>query len=171
MVMVSDWRLLGMSELIATSACDNGVGSVDLTWSALEPVRCRCMSEGARFGGLSIADVAVRTGLSAHTLRYYERAGLVEPVGRGARGERRYESRDLEWIAFLQRLRRTGMPIREMRRFAELRRGGAATVAARRELLAAHHRRVVAAIEELGCNLAAIEAKLARLEASDRTKE
>lgn len=116
---------------------------------------------------LSIGEAAARSGLSAHTLRYYERAGLLEPVARGPRGERRYAARDLEWIAFLQRLRATGMPIREMRRFAELRTGGSATILARRELLAEHHRRVLATIEELGRNLAAIETKLARLETSD----
>jgi DNA-binding transcriptional MerR regulator len=116
---------------------------------------------------LSIGEAAARSGLSAHTLRYYERARLVEPIARGPRGERRYAARDLEWIAFLQRLRATGMPIREMRRFAELRTGGTATIPARRELLAAHHRRVLATIEDLRRNLAAIEAKLARLETGD----
>lgn len=129
------------------------------------------MADTRRDQGLSIAEAAHRTGLTVHTLRYYERAGLVQPVGRGERGERRYEPRDLEWIEFLQRLRRTGMPIREMRRFAELRPGGPATVAARTELLAAHRRRVAAAIDELSRNLAAIEAKLARLQAGDDGKE
>jgi len=118
---------------------------------------------------MSIGEAARRSGLSTHTLRYYERAGLLAPVARGLRGERRYAARDLEWIAFLQRLRATGMPIREMRRFAELRSGGRATVSARRALLAEHHRRVLATIEELGRNLAAIETKLTRLETSDRS--
>ncbi|HUJ56739.1 MAG TPA: MerR family transcriptional regulator [Gaiellaceae bacterium] len=121
---------------------------------------------------LSIGEAAARSGLSAHTLRYYERAGLLEPIARGPRGERRYAARDLQWIAFLQRLRATGMPIREMRRFAELRTGGTATAPARRTLLAEHHRRVLATIDDLRRNLEAIEAKLARLEAGDgNTKE
>ena len=114
---------------------------------------------------LSISAAADLSGLSTHTLRYYERAGLVDPVGRGPGGERRYEPSDIEWIEFLQRLRATGMPIREMRRFAELRRGGKATVADRRDLLAAHRQRVVAMVDELRSNLAAIEAKLVRLQA------
>jgi DNA-binding transcriptional MerR regulator len=113
---------------------------------------------------ISIAEAADRTGLSAHTLRYYERAGLIEPVERGQRGERRYGPRDVRWVEFLQRLRATGMPIREMKRFAELRRGGAETVAARRDLLDVHRRRVSGEIEQLQRGLQAIEAKLARLE-------
>lgn len=103
------------------------------------------------------------TGLSAPTLRYYESVGLIDPVERGARGERRYDARDLRWLEFVQRLRDTGMPIREMRRFAELRRGGEETVAARRELLAGHRDRVRGRIESLRRDLDGIEAKLARL--------
>lgn len=111
-----------------------------------------------------IADAALRTGVSAHTLRYYERVGLIEPVDRGDRGERLYARRDLEWIAFLQRLRATGMPIREMKQFADLRRQGARTVAERRALLEAHRHRVCAEIDRLRSGLAAIDAKRARLE-------
>lgn len=73
---------------------------------------------------LPIAAVAQRTGLSAHTLRYYEKAGLVESVGRNAGGQRRYAAADLEWLMFLLRLRTTGMSIADMQRFAELRRAG-----------------------------------------------
>jgi DNA-binding transcriptional MerR regulator len=122
------------------------------------------MSHEVLVEAICIAEAADRTGLSAHTLRYYERAGLIEPVERGQRGERRYASRDLRWIEFLQRLRATGMPIREMKRFAELRRGGAETVAARRDLLDSHRRRVSTEIEQLQRGLHAIETKLARLE-------
>jgi DNA-binding transcriptional MerR regulator len=62
------------------------------------------------------------------------------------------------------RLRATGMPIRDMRRFAQLRRGGPGTVAARRELLDSHRRRVLDGIEQLQRDLRAIDAKLTRLE-------
>ena len=78
---------------------------------------------------LTIADVAAMSGLSAHTLRYDERIGLLDPVARAHGGQRRYRGDDLAWLAFLQRLRATGMPIRGMQRFAELRRQGDATIA------------------------------------------
>ena len=76
---------------------------------------------------LSIAEAAEISGLSAHTLRYYERAGVLEPVGRNGSGHRRYRQADLELIRFLTRLRATGMPIREVRRYAELMQAGDAT--------------------------------------------
>ena len=93
-------------------------------------------------GDLNIQDVAKATGLSAHTLRYYERIGLLSPVGRDAGGRRRFAARDLEWIAFLQRLRAMRMPIREMCDYAALRRDGESTIAARRALLEKHLDRV-----------------------------
>ena len=70
---------------------------------------------------LTIAEAAERTGLSPHTLRYYERDGLLlSGVGRSASGHRRYTEEDLGWIEMLTRLRATGMPIRDVRRYAEL---------------------------------------------------
>lgn len=82
--------------------------------------------------GLTVKEVAALTGLSAHTLRYYKREGLVDPIGRAQSGRRRYSERDMAWIEFLGRLRATGMPIRKMKRFANLRRQGDPTVPARR---------------------------------------
>lgn len=86
----------------------------------------------------SIQDVARLTGLSAHTLRYYERIGLLSPIGRAPGGQRRYAQVDLDWITFLQRLRATGMPIRDMLTFARLRAEGSVTVPERRALLEQH---------------------------------
>ncbi|MEM8535189.1 MAG: MerR family transcriptional regulator, partial [Chloroflexota bacterium] len=70
---------------------------------------------------LTIQQVAAATGLSSYTLRYYERIGLLDPVGRATSGHRRYTTHDIEWIAFLNRLRAIGMPIRQMQEYAELR--------------------------------------------------
>ena len=71
--------------------------------------------------GVAIAEAAVRTGVSVHTLRYYERAGLVvSPVDRTSGGRRRYRELDLKWIIICTKLRATGMPIRGIRRYAEL---------------------------------------------------
>jgi DNA-binding transcriptional MerR regulator len=110
---------------------------------------------------LTIAEAAERTGISAHTLRYYERIGaLREPPGRAPSGHRRYTERDLSWIVLLTRLRATGMPIATMLRYAELARLGAATAGERRALLLAHRAEVAARIEGLQRDLAMIDRKV-----------
>lgn len=109
---------------------------------------------------LTIEQVAARTGLSAHTLRYYERVGLLDPVARATSGHRRYAAKDLAWLEFLTRLRTTGMPIRHMQEFAALRRRGDATIAERRTLLEAHQQAVKSHIAELQHNLEAITVKI-----------
>lgn len=98
---------------------------------------------------LSIDEVSRRTGLSAHTLRYYERIGLIAAVTRAAGGQRRYAATDLEWIGFLLRLRETRMPIAQMQAFATLRSQGDATAAQRRRMLEAHLAEVQASIAEM----------------------
>jgi DNA-binding transcriptional MerR regulator len=107
-------------------------------------------------GTITIGEVAAATGVPAHTLRYYERIGLISGVERGPGGERRYATADLDWIAFVKRLKATGMPLRMMVRFAELRRLGTATVPERTRLLDEHVRRRVAQLER---DLEAIAAK------------
>jgi DNA-binding transcriptional MerR regulator len=82
-------------------------------------------------------------------------------VGRASNGHRRYGAEDLAWIEFLTRLRATGMPIRSMRRYADLRRAGPATVSERREMLEAHGRAIRKRLDDLGRNLAVIETKVA----------
>lgn len=84
---------------------------------------------------LSIDQAAERMGISKHTLRYYEREGLLAEIAKGANGHRRYTEDDLGWIKFLQLLRGTGMPIREMKRFVELTHAGDHTIAERVEVL------------------------------------
>lgn len=110
--------------------------------------------------GLSIGDAAAASGVSAHTLRYYERAGLMPPVGREGNGHRLYSEADLGWIETLTKLRRTGMPIRHMRRYAELASADDDTSADRLALLEAHRDAVRADLEELKENLAFVEYKV-----------
>ncbi|MCX5398821.1 MerR family transcriptional regulator [Streptomyces sp. NBC_00102] len=99
---------------------------------------------------LSIGEVAERTGLSVHTLRLYEREGLlVGPVGRDAAGRRRYTAADVEWLMVCVKLRESGMPLAELRRFAELVRNGPGNEADRLQLLDAHQKRVEAQIRAL----------------------
>lgn len=82
--------------------------------------------------------MSVATGVTAHTLRYYERAGLVRPVARSSGNQRRYSAADVEWVRFLLRLRETGMPIARIREYAALREQGPATTEPRLRLLEAH---------------------------------
>ena len=109
---------------------------------------------------LSIQRVAEDTGLTVHTLRYYERAGLLSPVARNGGGHRRYTREDVGFLIFLTRLRTTGMPIHGVRRYAELVREGAHTVDARMALLQAHRDAVRHNIDELAHNLEVLDRKI-----------
>ena len=71
--------------------------------------------------GFTIRSMAERCGMTAHTLRYYERVGLIQPVGRARNGHRRYSEADAAWLNFLHCMRGTNMPIREMQRYAAMR--------------------------------------------------
>jgi len=109
-----------------------------------------------------IAEVVTRTGLSADTLRFYERSGLLPPITRTTGGQRRYTARDLERISFQLRLRDTGMPLAAMRRFADLRRDGEAARPGRLAMLLEHRRTVRQRIDDLRQNLHAIDLKTDR---------
>ncbi|MEV7571381.1 MerR family transcriptional regulator [Streptomyces tanashiensis] len=99
---------------------------------------------------LSIGDVAERTGLSVHALRFYEREGLlVGPVRRTSGGRRRYTTSDVDWLLICVRLRESGMPLADLKRFAELVRHGPGNEAERLRLLDAHRQRVDARIQAL----------------------
>jgi DNA-binding transcriptional MerR regulator len=129
-----------------------------MTSPVAEPAR-PASSEG-RIRGLPIAEVAERTGLSRDTLRYYEKAGLIEAVDRSAGGRRCYAAADLDWLSFLLRLRATGMSIADMRRFAQLRQAGDSGITARLELLNGHRDDVQRHIAVLQGHLRALDIKI-----------
>ncbi|MGE1115398.1 MerR family transcriptional regulator [Priestia megaterium] len=109
----------------------------------------------------SIQQVASMTGLSTHTLRYYEKIGLIKNVQRDQTGYRQYTDFDLAWIQFLIRLRVTGMPMLKMKQFSDLRQEGESTITARKDLLEEHYKDVLGKIEELELNSHRIEEKIA----------
>jgi DNA-binding transcriptional MerR regulator len=110
---------------------------------------------------LTIQQVAELTGLSVHTLRYYERNGLLKPVPRAANGHRRYSSADITSIEFLTKLRMTGMSIRQMQEFAKLvQENPQGTISERRLILENHQCLVLQRLEELHRNLAVIQKKI-----------
>lgn len=110
--------------------------------------------------GYTIQEAAERTSTSVHTLRYYERIGLLDPVERAGSGHRRYTNRDLSWIRFLTLLRNTGMPIRQMRTFVQLERTGDSTLPERCELLEQHRQALERSIQELTQHMSALEGKI-----------
>ena len=121
---------------------------------------------------MGIAEAARRTGVSAHTLRYYERAGLVvSSVERNGSGWRRYRQEDLNWISVCTKLRATGMPIKTIRRYAQLVAAGHGNEQERLALMEAHRADVHARLAELRDNLELIDHKIdvyrARLDAGD----
>lgn len=109
---------------------------------------------------LTIQEVAQGTGLSAHTLRYYERIGLIHPIGREENTHRRYTADDVGWIDFLTKLRATGMSIKDMQKYAELQRSGDETLPERVEMLKSLRDKVEAHIEELNEHLKLIYYKI-----------
>ena len=127
-------------------------------------VKPRPVSGPARSGpqaGLSIAEAARRTGVSVHTLRYYERAGLVvTSVDRTQGGWRRYHAEDLKWISICTKLRATGMPIKSIRRYALLVAAGPGNEQERLALLEAHRAEVAARLAEMRESLRLIDHKI-----------
>jgi DNA-binding transcriptional MerR regulator len=100
---------------------------------------------------LSIGDVAQRTGLSVHALRFYEREGLLlsPRVARGTGGHRRYSPQEVNWLRICIKLRTSGMPLAKIRRFAELVREGPGNEEQRLELLREQQRHVENQLAEL----------------------
>lgn len=113
---------------------------------------------------LTIGQAAGELGISTHSLRYYERIGLLGPVARDASGHRRYSVEDVQRLRFLHCLRKTEMPIRGLREYAALAREGQASVEARVKLLRAHGRNLRERIQELEALLATIDQKVERLQ-------
>jgi len=121
---------------------------------------------------MKIGDLAKRSGLSAHTLRYYERIGLLPYADRDRSGQRDYGAEILTWIEFLGRLKTTGMPIRDMLRYAELVGGGDSTLGPRREMLEEHRERIRAHMADLKACLRVLDGKIAfYTEAEERTED
>ncbi|WP_353951597.1 MerR family transcriptional regulator [Knoellia sp. S7-12] len=111
--------------------------------------------------GLTIAEAAEQTGLTTHTLRYYERDGLMlRDVPRSSSGHRVYAEADLRWVTMLTRLRATGMPIREVKHYAELCQSGSGNEVERLAVLQAHRTRVLAQLAEVTEHLGAIDNKI-----------
>ena len=87
---------------------------------------------------MRISEAAAACGLSADTIRYYEKSGMLPDIGRGADGNRDFSRRDVEWLTLLYWLRETGMPLKQMKRFTALAKAGEAGLSERRRILLDH---------------------------------
>ncbi|MFJ4651145.1 MerR family transcriptional regulator [Nocardia sp. NPDC088792] len=109
---------------------------------------------------MTIAEVADMLDVSPHTLRYYERAGLIE-VGRDSSGYRAYDVEAVRRLVFLTRMRLSGMPMRDLQHYIELVDAGEDTVPERLDMLIEHRDMIRRRIRELTLSLAATEYKIA----------
>ncbi|MEJ1170854.1 MerR family transcriptional regulator [Variovorax sp. CCNWLW235] len=107
-----------------------------------------------------IGELATRTGRTVHAIRWYEAQGLVPGVSRDEGGRRLYGELHVGWLDLMDRLRRTGMTIAEMREYTALALKGKTTLPQRRDLLAAHRARVTETIAEWKRALSLVDRKI-----------
>ena len=110
---------------------------------------------------IRISEAADELGVTTHTLRYYERAGLIDPVDRAQSGHRRFSDEDLEWLEFVTRLRAAGLPIARLQEYAKLRQAGADTAERRIELMEEHRDAVIGRLRSVERSLTLINRKIA----------
>lgn len=108
---------------------------------------------------MKIGDFSKRTRLPVSTLHFYERKGLISPE-RNASGHREYDEADLTWIAFIERLKETGMPLAQIKRYADLRAKGNSTLEERMAMLVSHRESVIATISKWQENLDHLDKKI-----------
>lgn len=87
---------------------------------------------------MNIKEFSRFSGISSYTLRYYEKIGIFQKISRNASGHRDYTEKDLLWAEFINRLKETGMPLKEIKNYAFLRQRGESTANARKNLLEDH---------------------------------
>ncbi len=119
------------------------------------------MSSKTSAAGLRIGELARLSGRSAHTIRWYEAQRLMPGAARDAAGRRVFEQAHVDWLELMDRLRRSGMSIRQMQAYARQVAQGKATLRARRDLLSEHRARVEGQIGELRLALDLLDRKLA----------
>ncbi len=108
----------------------------------------------------SIGEFSRLTNLGIHTLRYYEHENLIIPL-RNSSNRRRYSEKDIAWIAFIKRLKATGMPIKEIKKYAALRAKGDVTLSERMEMLMQHRQSLDERIRQLQEHEAMLDEKIA----------
>ena len=109
---------------------------------------------------LTIGELARLSGLSTHTIRFYETEGLLSPINRAANGHRRYRAEDVAWLEFVLRLKKTGMPLAQIREYAQLRAEGERTLSSRLAMLQQHRQYLDQQLNELTLYANALDEKI-----------
>ena len=119
----------------------------------------------------SIKEAAARMGVTTHTLRYYDREGLLPHVERTAGGIRRFSQEDLDGLALINCLKATGMSIRQIKDFLNLSQQGDETLDERRAILQRQRDQILAGMAKMQEHLARVERKIAHYDAISQEKE
>lgn len=109
---------------------------------------------------MTITEVSKKYGLSADTLRYYERIGLIPPVHRNSSGNRDYTEDDCKWIKFIKCLRSAGLSIEILIEYVNLFQKGSDTISARKELLFEQRKKIAGKVNELQETLKFLDQKI-----------
>ncbi len=110
--------------------------------------------------GYTVSQVAEKTNLAAHVLRYYEKEGLLPQVGRSKSGIRYYSEDDLEWLGLICCLKNTGMSIKQIKEFVDLSIEGDTTLKRRCEMLQEHKKNVETQIQDMYRHLKKVTHKI-----------
>lgn len=116
---------------------------------------------------MTIGEVANILGISGHTLRYYERIGLIRQVNRVS-GRRIYSKDNLVWLKFILRLKRTRMPLKEIRQYADLWYVGPTAIPQRKAILLAHRQRLIDEMTSLQGHLDFLDKKIELYETQEK---
>lgn len=108
----------------------------------------------------TIKEVSEKTGLSIHTLRYYDKEGLLPFVERSESGIRQFRKSDLEWLSTICVLKDTGMPLKKIKEYIDLFLQGTETLETRRQIFIDHRVKLLKKIEELEKNLELVEHRI-----------
>ena len=109
---------------------------------------------------MNMREFSNKVGLSSHTLRYYEKIGLLKNIHRNASGHRHYTSQDVAWVTFIKRLKETGMRLNEIVEYARLSDGGSDTLTDRENILSKHREGLIKQISLLEDHLKALDYKI-----------
>jgi DNA-binding transcriptional MerR regulator len=120
---------------------------------------------------MTIAEVSEKYDLSADTLRYYERVGLIPRVNRSPSGTRDYTEEDLNWVGFIKCMRSAGLPIEALIEYVGLFQQGDATIEARKELLREQRRQLIARMDDMRKTLERLDHKIEVYEKTVVVKE
>ncbi len=108
----------------------------------------------------SSKEVAAETGMSVHTLRYYEQLGLIQGIQRDVNGYRLYTESDIKWFQVIGHFRDMGLPIKEMQTFQSMPKNSPGSATARREFMEEYRIKVIEQLEELQSTLQKVDRKI-----------